>query len=307
VDNREISLSVVVPVTNMAGRLRRLESWIEKSHTLIEIIIVHDFRDQETHEELINLSTQYQIRIINGVYGSPGAARNAGIDEASKKWVIFVDSDDFPEITEYIKIIQEAEFRSCCVGIGSYSVKDSETNLELWKSILPMNAKKRDRYLGTDPGIWRYAFKREFIGDLRFPSLSMAEDIVFLSQIHLLNPSIFASPKVVYNYFRNNPSQLTYGKALHKDSLQSLELIFAIEARFSSTPSDVSSLYSTKLFNTVIARGNLKDQFACLRLVFDLKNDHNLIRKFFTTEIMLIGNAISNLLKIVIEKIRIIR
>ena len=49
-------LSVVVPVTLMHGRLEKLKSWIALSCEYpIKIILVHDYKDEETRKELLGI------------------------------------------------------------------------------------------------------------------------------------------------------------------------------------------------------------------------------------------------------------
>lgn len=303
----DFSISVIVPVTDMADRLRRMEKWISEADKRIEVIIVHDYRDQQTLNELVTLSTKYGIEIINGVYGSPGAARNAGIQKASKNWIIFVDSDDFPEIPRFIKMIQDAEIRRCEVSVGSYLVMDSKTDLKLWDSMIPVDRREQIKYFGTDPGVWRYAFKRSLIGDIKFPDLSMAEDIVFLSLIHATRPSIYVSEEIVYNYYRNDPKQLTNGKFLHKDSLHSLKLLLENKERGNLTFPSISFFFYAKLFNTVMVRGGLRERFMALRLTSSFIWSPKSLGTFIKLEMILAREAGLSLFKILLRKIGFIR
>jgi glycosyltransferase involved in cell wall biosynthesis len=303
--NKDVSISVVVPVSNMAGRLGRLESWIRDAGNRIEVIIVHDYRDQQTYEELLGLSKKYEFKIINGTYGSPGAARNAGIEESTKDWIIFVDSDDFPEITNYIEMIRNAEILQCNVSVGSYFVKDSTTELKLWESIIPAAQKEQAKYLGIDPGIWRYAFKSEVITGIKFPNLSMAEDIVFLSQIYAKQPSIYLSGNIVYNYFRNHPNQLTHGKSLHEDSLRSLELLLRISQKNGTKILSTPFFFYVKLFNTIMVRGSYIERLNAVRFTANFVRDQKSWGKFTMTELNLAWNAAVNLLKVLVKKFEV--
>jgi uncharacterized protein YidB (DUF937 family) len=54
------SLSVIIPMTRMAGRMQNLDSWLSNSAGLpINIVIVHDIQDSFTAEELKELVKKY--------------------------------------------------------------------------------------------------------------------------------------------------------------------------------------------------------------------------------------------------------
>lgn len=282
--------------------MERLEKWISEADKLIEVIIVHDYRDQQTLEELTILSRKYGFEIINGVYGSPGAARNAGLQKASKNWTIFVDSDDVPEMSHFIKMIQNAENQRCEISAGSYSVKDSKTELKLWQSIVPKDLRKQVKYFGTDPGIWRYAFKRSLISNITFPNLSMAEDIVFLSFVHTKKPSIFVSEDIVYNYYRNDPRQLTSRKFLHEDALGSLEILSKNREFANVKIPCISFFFYAKLFNTVIVRGNVIERIKALRLTGSYVWNNKSVIKFIGIEMILAWDKGISLFNVLLRK-----
>ena len=49
-------LSVIVPITRMANRLGTLKKWIQDcQYQNLEIILVHDKRDDETGIELVSI------------------------------------------------------------------------------------------------------------------------------------------------------------------------------------------------------------------------------------------------------------
>ncbi len=87
-------VSVVIPTYNNAGTLAeavasvRAQNWPE-----LEIIVVDDGSTDHTPEALKAL-TGPDLRIIRQANAGPAAARNAGIAEANREWVAFLDADD---------------------------------------------------------------------------------------------------------------------------------------------------------------------------------------------------------------------
>ena len=100
-----ILASVICPVRGMGGKLNLVRKWIEEiSHNpQIEIILVHDIADTLTGEELMEISNTYRnTRVTEGYFGNPGSARNAGLEICLGKSVVFWDSDDEPNVENFL-------------------------------------------------------------------------------------------------------------------------------------------------------------------------------------------------------------
>jgi hypothetical protein len=74
------------------------------------------------------------------------------------------------------------------------------------------------RELIKHPGIWRWAFKRSAIGNTRFPSIFLGEDLVFLSKLQIKFSKVFRYSEPVYAYSTGNDSQLTSKNSIRKNS-----------------------------------------------------------------------------------------
>ena len=89
-------ISVVIPVYNVEPYLCRcLDTVINQTHQSLEIILVDDGSPDRCPE----ICDQYaekdpRIKVIHKKNGGLASARNAGINEASGKYLFFVDSDD---------------------------------------------------------------------------------------------------------------------------------------------------------------------------------------------------------------------
>ena len=201
------TLSIVVPVHNMAGRLGNLESAVKKSREFqlpIQFILIQDGKDVETQNELNALAGTYGLFYRQIDVSSPGLARNAGIELCTSEWVTFWDSDDLGNPFEVVQAIQNAPAGTKVV-VGSYREFDSNSGTTS-KVYAPS---KSINYLMLNPGIWRFAFKRDFISNKRFPEESMGEDQVFLAKLKIDTREWVLSKTLFYTYFTNVPNQLT--------------------------------------------------------------------------------------------------
>ena len=104
-------VSIVIPVSNMAGRLQNLEKSIKATDpTIFQIIVVHDFRGADTSfelKELINRVNNGHIELYEGKFGSAGKARSEGMIHATGKYLVFWDSDDVGYPEQIVKVIEE--------------------------------------------------------------------------------------------------------------------------------------------------------------------------------------------------------
>ena len=107
IDKRKYELSIIVPVTKMHGRLDNFKKMVEDiSNLSIQLIVVHDIDDDKTGRELqIILKNNANIKLIEGKYGSAGGARNAGLELVDSEWIGFWDSDDKPQVKQYLDLV----------------------------------------------------------------------------------------------------------------------------------------------------------------------------------------------------------
>lgn len=91
------TVSIIVPIYNTEIYLRKcIDSLLDQTYKHIEIILVNDGSTDSSFSICLEYANKYSnIKIVNQQNKGVSAARNAGIAEASGKYVTFVDSDDF--------------------------------------------------------------------------------------------------------------------------------------------------------------------------------------------------------------------
>jgi glycosyltransferase involved in cell wall biosynthesis len=265
-NSKSLLLSVIVPVGDMAGRLHFLESWLQKaSNHHIEVILIHDQTYVEVAtelQELLRTVNSSKVILIQGLFGNPGGARNAGLDIAKGEWIGFWDSDDNPNIENICKAVQAADEQDEIL-IGDFTVFD----LKSLAFRAPTRILDSLNSVAMNPGIWRMIFRSKTIGATRFPSLKMGEDQVFLSYLGFASRRLRFIESVFYQYNLGSPSQLTKSrKALTELPLAS-RLIFdhATRAPKKETIFDLQLFYRQQI--TIIKKGDCLLKLRALRLL----------------------------------------
>lgn len=101
------TISVIVPVYNVEKYLRRcVDSILAQTFTDIEVLLVDDGSTDGSGTICDEYAQQdSRVRVFHKANGGVSSARNLGLDEATGKWIAFVDSDDYIGVTLYEKIM----------------------------------------------------------------------------------------------------------------------------------------------------------------------------------------------------------
>jgi len=211
-------LTVIVPITRMAGKLDFLESWLSIAiKANLQVILVHDIQDSDTSGEiqsLVRATSSVNLQFIEGYFGSPGAARNQGIKEITGDWVAFWDSDDQPSVENFVEMVRIAEREKADIAIGDF-LRIEHHNVES-ETITKARRMNLDTVF-RDPGLWRFAFKTKNLNGLFFKDFLIGEDLIFLLESGYFSKNILLFEKIVYRYSVNVPGQATSSKRALKD------------------------------------------------------------------------------------------
>ena len=223
-------LSVVVPITGSPSRIINLLRWLPNFSALNgEVILVHDVFDDQTTEILVKnveeLKKTMNITLIEGKFGSPGAARNAGKKVAQSTWVTFWDCDDMPNLQNIKKELDESSNQELDFICGGFEVIDLLAQLPITQHLNSGNVSLDKIDVGLNPGIWRFLFKKNSIKDISFLEISMAEDQDFLLDYNLSMRHGFFSRRIFYHYYIGDNGQLTREKSAFDDLQISLKHI----------------------------------------------------------------------------------
>lgn len=206
----EISLSIIIPAYNVQEYIERCILSIAKKDIdmlKIEIIVINDGSTDNTSRALEKLKNIYpSIIILNKPNGGLSSARNAGLDIAKGKYIMFVDADDYliphsipqlldilkkiqPDIILYNSIIEKNKHRH----LISFHLPESNLLLPITEYI--------NRYTILSAA-WQGLFRKELFDqhDIRMPEGKFAEDDDLVIKLFSVANTIYYMPTNVYMY-----------------------------------------------------------------------------------------------------------
>ena len=184
--------SVIVPAHNSAPFIDKgLQSIQQQTFKDYELIVVCDSCTDSTEK----IASHYTDKVLRVNNENPGFTRNAGLDIAKGDYILFMDSDDW-WLHEYVFKQLDEKIQETNPDIIAFSFI-----FRLWMYAKPKGI-KGENYWGA---VWNKCWKRDIIGNVRFPDRLIGEDKVFMNQIMAKNPKIvdWDMPMYYYNYMRD--------------------------------------------------------------------------------------------------------
>ena len=202
------TLTIVVPVTKMAGNLGNLRSWLLQIEAFdAKVVLIHDIQDEITAKELTELTAQINGKFVTYIdvkLGSPGLARNQGLMAARSKWIMFVDSDDNLNLKEAFGMIAQARNNNQIL-VGNY-VTVTSLGITETRSIRRTSSRLD---IAMNPGLWRMILPLDIAKSHIFTEFRMGEDQEYLLGLNIFERDLSFLENIPYTYFRNIPEQLT--------------------------------------------------------------------------------------------------
>lgn len=288
-------LSIIVPITRMSGRLDNFKTEIAKIlDRNVQVVLIHDNHDDETGRELSlfkNSLTTSNLILIEGQYGSPGMARNAGLKEANGMFVTFWDSDDEPQVEKYLEFAEKTISKDFDLGISGFTIKNTIGDVceyEIEKKHLELELKK----IALRPGLWRFIFNRKVIENLRFSDSRMGEDQVFIAKAILNSKRIFTFRASTYQYLIGNEGQLTQDKNNIRFIVQSLMDVSDIDIRnLDRNKKNFIALIYWKMYLTLVKNyKNRSADFSYLEHMKSLREENRELFRLVLIQFGLIRN-----------------
>ena len=205
-------ISIVVPIYNVEKELPKcIESIIGQTYTYLEIILVNDGSPDNCAlicEEYADKDSR--IILINKKNGGLSDARNAGLRKATGKYVMYVDSDDYLELTACEQLLYGMKYEDVDFVVGAIKENRNES-IVYQKHTCVMPGKKYDAknfiIASIKANEW-YApvvlnlYRRDFLiaNNLYFKVGQYYEDMDMLPRIYLRAKNIVYIDYDFYNY-----------------------------------------------------------------------------------------------------------
>lgn len=276
-------VSVVVPVYNVKHYLKKcIDSILDQTYHSLQIILVDDGSTDGCSQICDSYSKKdIRIEVIHQKNQGLSSARNTGLQNATGKYICFIDSDDWihPEYIAYLKrAIEENNTEvSCCYYTRVFSVNQKEQPHLHYNSILLNHNEYIEQSLlnrHLDNSFPNRLYKTELFQEIWFPAGKLYEDII---PQYLLNKKIDSAalvPEILYYYNHTNISITRSNfKTTDFDIVYQWQDVFKNE-----TESDLSSLY---FFKVIEAHLILLNKMCVSNGVID-ETHFNLIREFFS-------------------------
>ena len=237
--NNEL-ISVIIPVYNVEKFLPySLDRVINQTYKNLEIILINDGSTDNSKA----ICKQYEekdnrIKLINQKNQGAAVARNTGLDNASGKYIGFVDSDDVISLEFYTglyKLLKETDSDiSECASVQiseddlfnkNYKF-DNIDNIDFitTNSLGALNRINSEEIYITGKSIvvWNKLYKRQLFNDIRFPIGKKYEDDLTTYKIFNKINKLASTEKVLYNYVQRKNSLMH--KEFSMDRLEALEV-----------------------------------------------------------------------------------
>lgn len=206
-DNME-KVSIIIPVYNVEQYLSQcLDCIVRQSYTHWEAILIDDGSSDQSGK-ICDMYAQRDERFIVIHQKNSGAAcaKNIGLDNATGRFIAFVDSDDYVEPDWLATIVFAAQKYSADVVEFDfdkiYQNKSERINSYSEEIIFPIE-KYLEQYIQvwTSSLFWNKLFRSELLEDIRFKIERRCIDDEFFTYKALTNAEVIIRiPNILYHY-----------------------------------------------------------------------------------------------------------
>lgn len=237
-------ISVIVPVYKVEPYLNKcLRSITEQTYRNLEIILVDDGSPDRSGAICDEWAAKdSRVRVIHKENGGGGLARNTALDAATGDLIAFVDSDDYiaPDMFAYLySLMDEGVDIAECAFVetegddAAFSGGTGGTTVYSGEEAMAANIQNTVfRQL-----IWNKLYRREVVGDIRFPVGTKIDDEFFTYRVLGNANKLILSDRVCYVYRQQSASVMH-----QKYSLKRLEGLTAKAQRLEYLRAHMPSL-----------------------------------------------------------------
>lgn len=214
-----IRVSLIIPFYNVEKYIERcIDSIINQTYRNLEIIMVNDGSLDHSREIVLSrMTVDSRIKLIDRENGGLSAARNTGLEHASGKYIIFVDSDDWAEETFVEKLLNNIEHYQSDMACCRLRYVNLEQK-EIFEYGTPYNLDvidNRDHIIqdalevkNIHTPVWAKIYRREFLklNNLNFYEGIVNEDTLFTTLCAFYADKVSFVNEVLFNSLERSGS-----------------------------------------------------------------------------------------------------
>ena len=225
----DYKISIIVPVYKVEKYLDKcVESIVNQTYKNLEIILVDD-GSPDTCPQLCDKwkEKDERIKVIHKQNGGLSDARNFGIEASTGELIMFVDSDDYLDVTICEKLLSlleqnNADFSMCaCKKV----FENKEVVLETFEPLVRVYDKEMvidQMYNMQIPFLmtaWAKLYKKEIFEKIRYPKGKLHEDEFIIHEIlHKTNCFVVTNEQLYYYLQRGSSIMGSRGEQSIKHS-----------------------------------------------------------------------------------------
>ncbi|HHQ4592472.1 TPA: glycosyltransferase [Aeromonas veronii] len=206
-----IDITVIIPVYNAVSTLHRaLAGVLCQSDIMLEVLCVDDHSDDGTYQKLLDIAQKdLRVQALVSPEKGPAAARNHGLELAKGRYVLFIDADDYVQLSlkyfiekadiENAQILHFGYMMECPEGRHILTRKLEECVFNGGKDVVEYFYRRQYGPSGC------YAlYRKDFLlgAALQFDTTSHCEDAPFFRNCLMAANKIITSSTIAYHYIR---------------------------------------------------------------------------------------------------------
>lgn len=185
-------ITIIIPIYNAEKHLKRcLDSIQNQSYTNLEVLLLNDGSQDQSEKICHDYTSDTRFQFIDKQNSGVADTRNYGLERATGKYVMFVDSDDYIHNNHYIEdLLKRMQLdHTQMVLAGMSHIRNGKVIKKEYytknNTILTFE-EVEEKFITTNyfNACYRSLISREMIGDTRFQThLRYAEDLLFMHEV----------------------------------------------------------------------------------------------------------------------------
>lgn len=201
--------SIIIPVYNVEQYIERtLQSVFEQTYKDYEVIVVND----GTKDNSMDIIKKYPVKVVNQKNQGLSVARNNGVEKATGKYILFLDSDDYIEKRLLEEVNKSLKNNPDIVRFQIKEVFEGGKKIEYNEKSFTAKSGQEAFKLITKyhfvENAWCYAIKREYYlkNSFKFKENTFHEDFGLLPLVIIKAKRVNSIDYIGYNYLQRQGS-----------------------------------------------------------------------------------------------------